>query len=497
MRLINLIKNELVKIFSKKSFYIILIVCFAIIFYNFASKGTEEKESRLDSELNSILIQKSGVDTSSYSGLMEYVELQTKYEVYKDIGEKYGDDSWQFYVLVNNYSYNAFEMFHDYYFKRIQEEEFSYTGYEIENPISEEESSKKYEKINEIFESGDWKKFASFQSEIFENKLEQLKKTDEAKLSEDTKKDIKSLEIDLEKINIRLNKDIAFGYTYRNDAVEDYGRCKYSIYLYDLKSNKSYLDERYYQEDLEDFENDKYIIENNQDIVGDESTARFNLANVFDIYGEQLFIILLIIYVSATIVSEESNKGTIKQLLIRPNSRMKVLLAKFITCIIMILFSATIITLMVLISSLILKRDGTLKIPMTIYNFNTGKLMVMGMFKFLVIQFLSKLPMFLGVLIISFAISTIFDNSIIAVLVPIFIYMSNLFFDNGANIYDKVPKNVLFLNTNWDLSNVIFGRLAEYGIFTFNFQLLVCVIYFIIMLIPTFMIFKNKDIKNK
>ena len=58
--------------------------------------------------------------------------------------------------------------------------------------------------------------------------------------------------------------------------------------------------------------------------------------------------------IAGTIVSEEFNKGTIKLLLVKPYTRNKILLSKFITTLIMIVFVIIVtITMQILIGGVL------------------------------------------------------------------------------------------------------------------------------------------------
>ena len=160
------------------------------------------------------------------------------------------------------------------------------------------------------------------------------------------------------------------------------------------------------------------------------------------------------------------------------------------------MFSAFIVALMVLISNLILKQDiESLLTPITLYNFNTDSLMVMNLAESLIISFLAKLPMFLSVATIGFAISTLFNNKVIASIVPICLYIADLLIIRPTEENVAITRN--FLTTNWDLSEVYFGRLAQLPSLSFEFSLVICTFYILIFLIPAFIYFCTSDIKNK
>src|SRR5699024_8828446 len=96
---------------------------------------------------------------------------------------------------------------------------------------------------------------------------------------------------------------------------------RYSI---DISGEKNYETEKQYNQLLETFERSKYIIENQEDIEN-KDTSRYKLASTFEKSNQQLFIIAIIIYISANIVSEEIHTGTIKQLLTKQNKRWEIL----------------------------------------------------------------------------------------------------------------------------------------------------------------------------
>ena len=79
--MLKLIKNELVKLFSKKSLYIILIIIFGIIFYQTYSNEKQiesyNEKSALRIELDFIKDEIELEDKSTYICLLNYVKLQT------------------------------------------------------------------------------------------------------------------------------------------------------------------------------------------------------------------------------------------------------------------------------------------------------------------------------------------------------------------------------------------------------------------------------------
>ena len=49
---------------------------------------------------------------------------------------------------------------------------------------------------------------------------------------------------------------------------------------------------------------------------------------------------------------------------------------------------------------------------------------------------------------------------------------------------------------NWDLSPYLFGGLASMEGMSLGFSIMVSIIYLLLMIIPTYIIFKKRNIKN-
>lgn len=499
--LVKLIKNELVKIFSKKSFYIILLVIFGLIIFQSIDKDIfyfEDDSTELEKEIYSVGISMSGINTSSYSGSLDFANTQIKYDLLQNISDTYGAESWQAYVILRNEEFKAFDIFYDYYLMQNLEEELKYFDFNLKDEDKISETQKKqivsdFEKLRKIFDSNDWREFATIHLAYLSKEKQNLENMF-SNYDKDIQNQIHNIETDIEIINIRLNKNISFGYNFLNDAITNYKDSKNAMYSIDISGEKNYETEKQYNQLLEIFERSKYIIENQKDIEN-KDTSRYKLASTFEKSNQQLFIIAIIIYISANIVSEEIHTGTIKQLLTKQNKRWEILFSKLVACFIIIVLSSIIIPIMVFLANILFNETESLNIPMLIYNFNTNTLMEMSMVKYLIIQFLSKLPLFMIIMIIAFTFSTIFKNSIIAVLVPLFIYLAGEYFIELDSYNISTLK---FLpTTNWELTDVLFGKLHVFEGLTINFSIIICFIYFILFSVISFMYFNKADIKNQ
>lgn len=493
--MIKLIKNELIKIFSKKSLYIILLLIFIAIFYTTYKSQKEEEYSEYWIYIANKNLEISSIDTTTYQGLVEYTRLKTDIEIAKSIKDNYGEESWQMQVYFQSNNI-AHDMFFDYVFLEQQKICFEGEKYEFEEIIDQEESKKKFDSINNIFKNNDWIEFAKLLISKYEENIEDIKTNKDNLYDEkEIKEIIRENEVKISSLEMRIKENIPFAFDYLNEAIQEYELSTMGLYYIKNNNDDEYTNKLAYQQFKERQAKSIYIIENKQDIQNTD-TSRYRIGSVFNLENQQIYIVLLIILVTAVIVSEEYNKGTIKQLLIRPYTRMQIIVSKFVASICVMITITVLVVLMVCISNIMIYGTDTLNIPMIIYNFNEERIVSMNMFEYLCVQFALKLPMFLSICIIAFGCSTIFGSTIIASIAPIFVYFFNILGVTGIN-----EKTILytryFLTTNWDLSNYLFGKLPEFEVMNVNFSIAIILIYFILILIPTFVFFIKGDIKNR
>jgi len=243
---------------------------------------------------------------------------------------------------------------------------------------------------------------------------------------------------------------------------------------------------------IKQMEKNQYIIDNKQnvDAVGDN---RFILRTIFAQYD--IFIIIYIIMIAGTIMSEEFNKGTIKLLLIKPYSRTQIFLAKFIACIIVLLCSALIMVLLqVIIGGLILDFNS-LTVPIVEYNSATQDLQFINLFAYIGLDFLARLPIYLILLALSFACSTILLNTATSIVIPILVYLFSGTIEGFLNgINAKWMRFIITLN--WNFETYLFGRKPEISAFSLGFSVFICILYFVIIIGAAYYNFRRRDIKN-
>ncbi len=290
---------------------------------------------------------------------------------------------------------------------------------------------------------------------------------------------------------MRIDKNIPYGNNFLNDAID----VRINTVGMDRNLNEpnmSYQDKVSKQKMIEESEIAKYILETKQD-VEKQASLRGILLNVFDEYS--IFIIIFIIMIAGGIVSSEFEKGTVKMLLVKPYKRGKILLAKYIVSLLMILFIFVItVVFQVIVGGVVFGFDS-LSIPAVVYNFNTNSVVTYNMFEYVLIIAVNKLPIYVLLTTLSFALSSIFANTVIAVVLPILGNVASAVINQLASVY-SIRELAVFPTLNWDFSQFLFGRLPAYEFTSLGFAACVCVVYWAIMVSVAWIAFRKREIKN-
>ncbi len=266
-------------------------------------------------------------------------------------------------------------------------------------------------------------------------------------------------------------------------------------------SNDTFFLENYNQLNLnEDYENivervhlEKYAIENkiqynillnsqnnNAPIPADARILLMQIFNNFDIV-----IIFIVIYLSSIIISEEFHNGTIKNLLTKPHTRIKILLSKILTNTLIIIFVIIFMILFQYLLGGLLFGFNSYSLEAIRYNSFTQSIETMNLIKYMLLIILSKMFMYLLLSSISLLFGIITNNIALDILISLGIYIISTF----KTLINNVTKYLFIYN--WDISNYLFTTdiLIKQSLIISTISLLL-----IFLLLIT--IFKNKDIKN-
>lgn len=486
--MINLIKNELTKIFKKKSILVVILIIFGyIILTNFIyskiydNNGNATFGNLAEEEISYYEKEIDNLDLKNNDDLTDYIYYKTEIDI-KTLSDKYKENSWQKTIIRNNMYDTIYNINY-------------YTYSKEKNKVEEEKYQTIYNKQLKRLEANDWKVFVEEEISIQKTELKEL----ETDLNTETNKNkqnelqnqINHIKLSIEKLEFRLQKDISYSDSYLNKALEDYYTLKEENIKYDEKK-ASYEEKKQHNLSLTEMAKNKYTIDNSQNI-NQQNNSRGIFINFLDEY--EILILIVIVMIGGSIVSDEYSKGTIKLLLIRPHSRSKILTSKLISLFLSIILTFITIAIMQLVVGGIFFGFDSLSIPAVVYNFTTNTTQTYNIFIYLIIMFLANLPKYILISTLAFAIGTIFKNTALATTLGILGYMGSGII-NILVIEHNIKILKYFVTLNWNLGEYLFGGLPSFSYVSLPFSIAICILYFIIMLIPTYIIFKKTNIKN-
>lgn len=481
--MISLIQNELKKIFKKKSLLITLLVTLAFIILTNVIYKLDFGNSYYDyieEEISFYGEQLKTLDPEKDKDM--YAQYKTELEVYQLV-KKYDEKSWQAKIIQS-------EM-------RSCISNINYFTYQEKNDSGLKIAKAKYDEYIKRLDTDDWRYFAEEEvkeknTEIDELKSMQEKTTNKLEIKE-LQSQIRGYEISRQIATWRLEKDIPYGNDYKNNCLNSYMVAMEDIRSYDFgETEKNYDSKKQYYKAQETAAINKYDIEN-ETTVGDTSSAKGILLSTFDEY--EIFLIVMFMMTAGVIVSEEFSKGTIKLLLIKPYKRSTILASKFITSIIVAIIVILLVLLMQFVVGGLIQGFDSFKNPTIIYDHTINNVKQINTIQYLAMQALGKAPMYILLMTLAFAFSTIFTNSALAITISLLGYM-------GSSVINMLALNLklnwikYFVTPNWNLTEYFWGGIPTFEGITLPFSIAIIVIYMVIMLVPTFIIFQKKNIKN-
>ena len=484
--MISLIGNELKKVFKKKTIYILLIIIVGyILLANIMIRVTDtgyQNYYYYEGDLEYYERYLSALDPDSNADKTEYIDTKCQIEILKLIKE-YGNNSWQAYV-VND---------------MLRSDISTMVAYEYSDEITEEayaEAKTNYDVALEKLNSDDWKYFVNQDLEEINTSLNtqyQLKEvTKDSQTLSSINDTIYDLELQKQVNEWRLEKDISYAPSFLNSALSLYYNNQLSLHGYESRNidDLSSDELQYYNTVLEKANLNRYYIENNITI---DSNSRDIFINLFGNY--ELFILIVGIVIAGSIVSEEFNRGTIKLLLVKPYNRIKILFSKFIVCILVLLITIVFIYAFQLVAGGIINGFDGLSIPAIVYNFDTNQVETINLLAYVALIGVCKLPIYILLTTLAFACSTIFTNTALAVAVPFLGYIGSSIINQLALLYD-FKQIIYFVTPNWDLTYYLFGGTPLFKGTTVPFSIAICLVYLVVMLVISSIVFKKRDIKN-
>ncbi len=463
--MINLIKAEIYKIFHKKSTFITLIIGFLFLFL----------VNILYQNLNTLMFKNYQIYINSAEDSLKEIDstnsdtinLNTEIRVYSLLKDYH--HAWQEDMILNDYYSLAYNYYNALFYHDSNVDSYLNLLNNFEEKI----------KNNDL---------AYFINE----------KLDESK---NLLKEYENNEINMNSEELAINKEMEnrkielYNYVLNHPELKsnDYLYNAYSEMVRDLNTIINY-EKNPNEEDKEIVKNyyeNKYILDNNTD-TKENSTIRMVFLNL---YSEcEIIILVFIIMIAGGIISEEFNKGTIKNLLTLPFERWKIYFAKLIAALLMLPFIAIFLFLSELIIGGLLYGYSSLSIPFVSYSVDLGKYYTLNAISYYFLIFSSKLPMLILLLMLSFSLSTIILSTSFSITITFLGYLASSII-NSFITYPKLAFLKFFVTPNWDFSYYLFGLSSPYNI-SIERAIITCIIYFLIMLIGSLIVFKKRNIKN-
>lgn len=207
------------------------------------------------------------------------------------------------------------------------------------------------------------------------------------------------------------------------------------------------------------------------------------------------FITLFVVIVCSSLVSSEFSDGTIKQLLIRPYKRWKILLSKYITS---LLFAALLLVVLFVSSYLVgILFFGSGSYTDKILDPTSFEYSSVLVGEYVVNMMVYWIPGFLVITAVAFMLSTLFKSQALAVGISIFILFASSTLTNIIQSF--IEENVwlkFVLFPHLDLRGYISGLVPMFEGATLGFSMGVLAVYYVLFLALTFFFFQKKDITN-
>lgn len=465
--MIKLIKAELKKIFHKKSFYIvtILFILYAVLI-NFLYKNANS------------YVYEDTIDIQEYKDVNASLNLNKEEDVLEYISnlaiikrEELKND-----CLSTNCEYIIDYFLYDLLYNAYEEK------YLNQNEVNYEDLRNAIDVYIAKIKQDDWQYFTNLKITELKNNLENI--TDI--ITMERYKEI----IQLEEYRLKHNVDYNSN-NYLNNAIIELEENLFEYYNLKNKDNLTKDEEErfLYLEEL--YLTNNYVL-NYQKDVNNSGTLQSVLKNFSLEFG--LFILIYVVMISGSIISEEFNKGTIKYLLTKPYKRSTILTSKILTILILIPILIIMMALIQVLVGGIILGFHSLSTPVLIYSATAHRLVEMSIITYFLKMFVCTLPIYIVLGALCFMLSTITCSTSAAITITFLFYLVCNVVNNLAAYYNwKIFK--AFVSLHWDFSYLVNLTPQPYHINPW-ISVLVVLVYISVMLCIAYVYFNKKDVKN-
>jgi len=474
--LLKLIKNEYIKIFKRKSTYIMLSLLLL------ASIGIPILGRVLDTVSEEYY-------NPSYEEELEYYSKDDPYYMMLKKAMELNIPENEFFSETYSWRYEALSFI--YY-------ELDYGNAYSDTPKIDPIFNEKTETLLSYIEANDYKSF--FESMVILLSDDKLLSTSAEDYSIEYFSDYKStceliIEYDINPTvdswkldSIKRLSNCKESYDLYNKTMKEYGECKDT----DLINEKNtYLTE-------------KYRIENNiEDLILKSTPDMYDYTDIgysihSDFYEDLdngiyflAMVLIIIIIVAGGIISHEFNDGTIKFLLINPVSRTKIFWSKYLT-LITYTFALTASVFGIQFVMALIFNGGFSALNVDYISIVDDKINASSAFLFIITQYMYEFISMIITATIAFLISSLTKNSSLSIALSLllyFLYNTLTALAAAMNIY--AFKYTIF--ANFDLKAII----NEQSVFQFHtpeFAIIIITIHMVVFLLTAHDAFKLKNV---
>ena len=483
----RLVKIELKKLFSKKIIYIFLIVLFSM---NIGTALLEKYVTKIIGALQ------DSTNEELYKQSMEAYDLSKPEEV-----KYYADDKTYYETIKLSKGYDISSAEYMYIFEEIQPSIECMNENEFINKDQEayDECKATYDEQVAFLKAFDWKKVVEDKRKQTQDEIDGVKALLEMGGIDKEAADmqLKVLKLKMEVFDYRLKHEIPIENSVVSSELESYPNLYQNYLSIDNEKNVVDYNEKLLRQDTKkSYFITKYKYEH--ELIQKRKNKNFTSSTTADavlgVFSGGMMSVLFLVLVAGGIIAEEYNKGTIKQLLLKPYTRAKILTSKVLTVIITFALFMFVYALMTgLINGIIFGDFKSLFDPVLIYDFNKDTVIEVNLFIRCCQLFLSVLPMFLILLGISLLVAIITTNTSVALVVPLVVTIVSSIIQGLAKgkIFAYIPTMC------WNLSEFLNGGLPYFQYSTFCKSLIVDVVTIFVLFFISYVIFKRKDIKNQ
>lgn len=478
IKLVNLIKVELKKIFKKKG--IILVSILFIVYFiftcitalefrkaytDFYYTDTYEIEERQE-KINAMLKENETLDLSDEGKLTQYVSNLSEIEIEELKNTYLGDYDIE---VIDTYIANLISEANTY--KYLYKDEASYS-------IKRNEAD---EYINKL-KNNDWKYFVNLDIEGLKQSLGEA--SDEA--SRNSYQELIYL------AQYRIDNDISYvSSSSLNEAIRNIEDVTLQYYSLLAKDTLTSSEEKTFLEVAKTFQKNHYIIDNKVESADVESSVSNYLVN-FNSYFS-IWVILYLILICGSIISEEFNKGTIKYLLTNPYKRSTILTSKILTVLLLLPVILLFMFLVIILIGGIFLGFDSLSLPVLIYNSTTGFLLVKNLFLYSFMKILFQLPIYLTIIVFSLMMGVLTLQTSATSIFAFLLYIIS----SMMQILSNYPKLFIILPFyHWDFSYLIDFQTNPYFNINAFLSFIIIAFYIVMMGLVAYRRFNRIDIKN-